>query len=249
MRALAFRSLLIGLIFPTVLGCGSSSEPPAVDASEAHAESTAKIADGEPVQDGAQQKVLPWRCRKSKPPCMPPPTFVERLCQDVYPDVALHMFAPGTPWRRFYMLHNAEPFNASGGASLLGDKMRRGEEVLALRRRNARSGIQVSDVAGWDVLRWNGACASIHDGEFSTDEPDVVNNAHIDWRSLGPESRQAFDAMPEFHEVYEARRKSCKGISIGRVSADCEEYDKKLTEEIVRQVRSGAKLPPPHKIP
>jgi hypothetical protein len=36
---------------------------------------------------------------------------------------------------------------------------------------------------------------------------------------------------------------------VGRVSADCEDYDKKLAEEVVRQVRAGTKLPPPKKIP
>jgi hypothetical protein len=119
------------------------------------------------------------------------------------------MFRPGTPWRRFYMLHNAEPFNASGGASLMGDKMRRGEEVLALMRRNPRAGVQVSDIAGWDVLRWNGACATIHDGEFSTDPPSgEAGHARVEWRSLGVEVRQAFEANSSFGEIYEARRRS-----------------------------------------
>lgn len=250
MRARLFFKGLVGLLGMSLLGCGSSLEPTAADPTEHASESGAVVQGGEPqLEPASQQRVLPWRCRKSKPPCMPPPTFVERLCQDVYPDVALHMFAPGTPWRRFYMLHNAEPFNASGGASLLGDKMRRGEEVIALRRRNQRAGVQVSDVAGWDVLRWNGACASIHDGEFTTDPPNTVGNARPEWRSLGFEMRETLTAVPEFHEVYEARRKSCKGITLGRVSSDCETYDKKLSEEIVRQVRNGTKLPPPKKIP
>ena len=210
----------------------------------------AKVSEDEPVQVSEKTKALPWRCRKSKPPCMPPPTFVKRLCQDVYPDVALHMFRPGTPWRRFYMLHTAEPFNASGGASLLGDKMRRGEEVIALMRRNPRNGVQVSDIAGWDVLRWNGACATIHDGEFSTEPPrGEVNHARVEWRTLGLEQRLALEAKPSFQEIYEARRKACKGITVGRVTAECEEYDKLLADEIVRHVRDGVELPKPKKIP
>lgn len=232
-----------------VVGCGSTPEPPAEHAqSEKHA--SAKVSDDAPTQEPAEkQKVIPWRCRKSKPPCMPPPTFVKRLCQDVYPDVALHMFKPGTPWRRFYMLHNAEPFNASGGASLMGEKMRRGEEVIALLRRNPRNGVQVSDIAGWDVLRWNGACATIHDGEFSTDAPSNLGHARVEWRSLGLEIRQAFEANSSFEEIYEARRKSCKGISVGRVTAECEENDKFMADEIVRRVRDGFVLPTPTKIP
>src|SRR6478609_11848253 len=73
---------------------------------------------------------IPSRCakgKKHKGECVPPPGWVKRLCEDVYPDVALHMFAPSTPWKRLYMLARAEPFNASGGSSLLGDKLERGE--------------------------------------------------------------------------------------------------------------------------
>jgi hypothetical protein len=232
-------------------GCGSAPEPAAEHPKppKTAAQKHANVSGDEPIEEAQKTKAIPWRCRKSKPPCMPPPTFVKRLCEDVYPDVALHMFKPGSPWRRFYMLHNAEPFNASGGASLLGDKMRRGEEVIALLRRNPRNGVQVSDIAGWDVLRWNGACATIHDGEFSTDPPSDVGHARVEWRSLGVETRQAFEAEPDFEEVYEARRKSCKGITIGRVTAECEENDKLLADEIVRHVRNGLVLPKPKKIP
>lgn len=239
-----------GLVMVCVaLGCGSAKELPADHAKSASSSKRAKVSDDEPLQEVGTKKVLPWRCRKSKPPCMPPPTFVKRLCQDVYPDVALHMFRPGTPWRRFYLLHTAEPFNASGGASLLGDKMRRGEEVIALKRRNPRTGVQVSDIAGWDVLRWNGACATIHDGEFSTEPPREPGHARVEWRSLALEVRLALEAEPDFQELYEARRRACKGISVGRVTAECEEYDKKLADEIVRKVRAGTKLPKPTKIP
>jgi hypothetical protein len=242
---------LLALLFACVaVGCGSAPEPPAEHPATSKAQTKqAKVSDDAPAQEPQTTKAIPWRCRKSKPPCMPPPTFVKRLCQDVYPDVALHMFRPGTPWRRFYMLHNAEPFNASGGASLMGDKMRRGEEVIALLRRNPRNGVQVSDIAGWDVLRWNGACATIHDGEFTTDPPNELGHARVEWRSLGLELRQAFEANASFEEVYEARRKSCKGITIGRVTAECESNDKLLADEIVRHVRDGMDLPKPKKIP
>lgn len=247
-NASAVRWLVLVMACAAV-GCGSAPERPATDAREKSPRSKqGKVSDdARGVRE--KKKMLPWRCRKSKPPCMPPPTFVKRLCQDVYPDVALHMFKPGTPWRRLYMLHNAEPFNASGGASLLGDKMRRGEEVIALMRRNPRNGIQVSDIAGWDVLRWNGACATIHDGEFSIDRPSDVRHARVEYRTLGLEQRLALEAEPSFQEIYEARRKACKGISVGRVTAECEEYDKMLADEIVKHVREGVELPKPKKIP
>jgi len=171
------------------------------------------------------------------------------LCDDIYPDVALHMFRPGTPWMRLYMRANAEPFNASGGMSLMGEKLQRGEEVIALRRRNARSGIQVTDISGFDVLRWNGACATIHDGDFTTRSPDEVLNARVEWQRLGLELRQVLEAQSEISETYKARRKHCRGFAMGRVSAECEEFDRRLVDEIVSYVRSGAKLPDPMRAP
>ena len=159
------------------------------------------------------------------------------------------MFAPKSPWQRFYMLKNAEPFNASGGASLMGDKMRRGEEVIALRRHNSRGGFQTSDIGGYDVLRWNGACATVHDGEFQIRPLSDVGHARLEWREIGLPIRQALEADEGVSATYEERRRQCKGISLGRVTADCEDYTKKLVDEVVRYVRDGGRLPKPAKQP
>jgi hypothetical protein len=225
----------------SLLACGSSPDP-----EPATAHSAAKHPAGKQKSKAAARAFtaagLPARCEKQRWPCMPPKRWVSKLCEDVYPDVALHMFAPGTPWQRFYMLKNADPFNASGGASLMGDKMRRGEEVIALKRNNAQNGIQTSDIGGYDVLRWNGACATVHDGEFATKPLSYVEQ-------LGLPMRLTLEADPDVGATYEEKRRQCKGISLGRVSADCEDYDKKLVDEVVRYVREGGKLPKPKKVP
>jgi hypothetical protein len=176
-------------------------------------------------------------------------TWVKKLCEDVYPDVALHMFAPTSPWQRFYMLQNADPFNASGGASLMGDKMRRGEEVIALRRHSPGGTFSTSDIGGYTVLRWNGACATVHDGEFRIKPLSTMGHARLEWREIGLPIRLALEADPQVGATYEARRRSCKGISLGRVCADCEESSKELVAEVVRYVRDGGKLPKPAKLP
>lgn len=194
----------------------------------------------------------PWmtrKCTRKRASCLPPKNWVNRLCNDVYPDVALHMFGPKTPWRRLYMLADADAFNASGGASLIGDKMRRGEEVIALRRRKTKEGVTVSDSSGYDVLRWNGACATIHDGDFATEPPSELGHARVEWRELGLPLRQKLEAQPAIQEIYEARRKACRGRTIGVVSAECEQNDQRLVDEVVRYVRSGGKLPAPTKAP
>ena len=233
------------LFFALTLGCGSGNE-------NSEAKSPDREGRAQVVEEYRSNGSIPKRCargKKYKKRCLPPPGWVRRLCEDVYPDVALHMFKPGTPWKRLYMVARAEPFNASGGASLLGDKLERGEEVLALRRRDNTSGLQVGDTAGYDVLRWNGACATIHDGDFVEEPPKHVVHSRIDWRSLSLPLRQALEAKPNIAEAYEARRKACKGQNLGIVAENCEENDRLLMKEIVRTVRTGARLPPAAKMP
>jgi len=181
---------------------------------------------------------------------VPPPGWVKRLCDDVYPDVALNMFKPGTRWQRLYMLARAEPFNASGGASLLGDKLERGEEVIALKRRDNDGELQVGDNSGYDVLRWNGACATIHDGDFAREPPrGGVMHSKIEWRRLSLDVRKVLEAQPDISAAQNARRKACKGIGIGEVGKDCEVYDRKFMDEIIRYVQDGGKLPKPSRLP
>jgi hypothetical protein len=235
---------LVGLV---LLACGSSGKPKPVTVPPAT--NTAQVKRITPKQPEISAVGLPARCDKPRWPCMPPRDWVARLCEDVYPDVALHMFAQHTPWQRFYMLKNAEPLNASGGASLLGDKIRRGEEVIALKRNGVKNGMQTSDIGGYDVLRWNGACVTVHDGEFAVKPLPSIGHAYLNWRQLGLPLRQALEADPTVGAVYEEKRRQCRTAGIGRITADCEDYDKKLVEEVVRYVRDGGKLPKPTKVP
>jgi hypothetical protein len=232
-------------LFPSLLSlcvsCGGSPR------SAAHPE----VASTEPtaVSSSSSARSLPDRCARGKRECVPPPGWVKRLCDDVYPDVALNMFKPGTRWQRLYMLARAEPFNASGGASLLGDKMERGEEVIALERRDNNGEFQVGDNAGYDVLRWNGACATIHDGDFAREPPHQIAYSKIEWRRLGLDIRKVLEAQPEISAAETARRKACHGFSIGEVTKDCEVYDRRFMDEIIHYVQAGGKIPSPSRLP
>jgi hypothetical protein len=242
------RTFISCLVLGFVTACGSSVS---------NGEPGSPVEEAGPKEEGAVANAkprIPTRCAKGKRhrnECVPPQGWVKRLCDDVYPDVALHMFEPGTPWKRLYMRARAEPVNASGGSSLLGDKMERGEEVIALKRRSENEGqIQVGDNnAGYDVLRWNGACATIHDGDYVEDRPSHIVQSKVEWRRLGVPLRQHLEAQPGISAAYEARRKSCHGFSMGNVSGDCESNDKLLMEEIVRYIQTGPALPEASRLP
>src|SRR6185295_1085045 len=113
------RTFICCLVLGLVTACGSSvaNEKPGSAADETSGKADKASAK---EQVGADSKSrIPFRCAKGKKhrdECLLSPGWVKRLCDDVYPDVALHMFMPGTPWKRLYMLSRAEPFNASDGS-------------------------------------------------------------------------------------------------------------------------------------
>jgi hypothetical protein len=53
----------------------------------------------------------------------------------------------------------------------------------------------------------------------------------------------------EVHDVFSARRRECKGASIGRVTKDCEILDGKLVDVIAERVRTIRSLPEPVETP
>jgi hypothetical protein len=233
---------ITALFLLVCVSCGSAPTPAAQHAEVA--------SNDESAGARANRRALPDHCARGKRECVPPPGWVKRLCDDVYPDVALSMFQKGTRWERLYMLARAEPFNASGGASLLGDKMEPGEEVIALKRRDNNGEFQVGDNAGYDVLRWNGACATIHDGDFSREPPHQgIVYSKIEWRRLSLDLRKALESQPEIAAAESARRKACKGMGYGDVGKDCEVDDRKFMDSIIGYVNGGGSLPPPSRLP
>ena len=167
----------------------------------------------------------------------------------MYPEVALHMFRKGTPWQRLYMLASADATNASGGVSLLGERLEFGEEVIALRRYDNDRGFQVGDTEGYDVLRWNGSCVTLHDGEFSYDPPSETGHSRVEWRWLGDKMQAALKTDRRIANNYKARRHHCKGVNWGDVTDKCVTYDRELIDSIVAYVRRSPTLPEPEAYP
>jgi hypothetical protein len=160
------------------------------------------------------------------------------------------MFRGGSPWTRIYSIANAPAFNGAGGPSLLDEKVGMNEELIALRRHGdghgSRAGqIVIGDTAGYDLLRWNGSCVTLHDGEFIKKPPRRRHYAKVEWRWLGDETQAALRKSGLVGRAYKARRKECRGATLGRVSRACVEHDNRLVAAIVHYVRSGGELPAP----
>src|SRR5262249_18049654 len=114
----------------------------------------------------------------------------------------------------------------------------------------AAGGMVVSGATGsYDVLGWDGHCASLMGEEVSTKAPASPKNARIPWRSLGEPVRDALVADEKVGKVAVERKKECKGQTMGEVSGKCEKIDTQLSAAIVAYVGSGGPLPLPSKLP
>ncbi len=227
-----------------VSACGSREASPPRSASDAElAERDAKTAEL------ASASLIP-SCNGAADDCLPPSKWVDKLCSGVHPEVALHMFRGGSPWKRVYSRHRAPAFNGAGGPSVSDDRVERGEELIALRRNSDGRGssageMTIGDTAGYDLLRWNGSCVTLHDGEYSTQAPRRREHARVEWRWLGDAIRSALTSNGTVKDAYVARRKECKGVTFGTVSKKCVEREDSLVAAIVDYVRSGGSLPEP----
>ena len=80
--------------------------------------------------------------------------------------------------------------------------------------------------------------------------PGSPKHAKVYWRYLDSGTKEALRKNEKLTEMYRARRKECKGATMGDVTDKCEKLDKKLTQTIVDVVREGGiDFPAPEKLP
>jgi hypothetical protein len=252
MRCLGLRWLLaLGLT-----ACGGTSpraEPASPDTVKQNAANDTAAGEPEGATDtasNAAESGIPTACATAGEVCQPPKAFVNRLCQDVYPGVALVMFRNGTPWTRAYLTRKTQAWNASGGASLEG-WLEFDEEVVVLKERKAaQGGMQVSGAGGgYEALRLNGSCVTLSGEEVTLNRPPQPKYPKLEWRYLDNTIREALREDAGITDAYRVRHRECKGVNVGEVSKQCVTADQKLSDLIVDYVKSGADLPEPEKMP
>ena len=239
--------------------CGGATPTPDEPVSGESATPTADSPDGPeaPAADGESTKAaepagIPTACADpSAQYCTPGKRFARRLCEGDFPTVALGMFGSGTPWTKAYLGRKTKAWSASGAGSS-NEEIPRDEEVVVLEHRGPPDlgGIQVSGASGgFEVIRWNGNCVTLQEGELLFDPPPRPKIARIVWKRIEMDTRDALREDDKVNEAYLQHRKHCKGVSMGKVSLECVKADKKLGQVIADYVRDGGKLATPHKIP
>ncbi len=240
----------LALVPLLLAACGGAKEaPPAAPPASTAAPEAASAKAVDP--DDKPSTELPTACAEGDDKiCMPPKAFVKRLCAGFFPDAALVMFKKGTPWTRGYLRLNVEAWNASGGMSS-SDKLVFDEEVLLVAHRSAETGgMTVSGASGsYDVLRWDGTCASLMGEEVTTKLAPAPKHAKIPWKSLDDKIQGVLLNDAKIGKIAADRKKECKGATSGEVSLKCIKADEGLGNAIADFVRNGGDLPQPAKLP
>ena len=214
------------------------------DAAEARAEDSADEPAPLPTTCGAEGTI------KDAKLCLPEATFAKKMCSGNYPEVTLGMFGKGTPWTRLYLAGDVEAWNASGGRTHRA-KLAFDEEVLVLGKHGAGGGgiVMTGAQASYDVLRWDGSCVSVMEGEITTRRPPAPKPADVTFSRLEESTRHALLATPKVKSTHEALFKACTSVSSPAEKKACEKADKAFSTAIVEAIRSGAALPAPGRRP
>jgi hypothetical protein len=233
-------------------GCGGAEPTPTTSdaVAETQAATTGTPASASPAKQDApvDASAVPTDCQSDGKLCLPPAAFVKKLCSAVHQDVALAFFKKGAPFTRGYLAGNTEAWNASGGPSSA-EKLVFDEEVIVLLARENKTGIQVSGASGgYDVLRWDGTCATLSGEELTFRVPPKPIAPKLLWKDLpeGIQNKLLEDAT--IAKLNKERRDECKGATIGDVSVKCVKAVDKLSLAIIAYVRDGRDFPAPTKL-
>lgn len=176
--------------------------------------------------------------------CVAGASFADRVCNASQPDLALVLFAKGSPWTRLYLKGDVDAWNAEGGASARA-KLTFDEEVVVLKRRTPPKGtaVIVGASGGYQVMRWDGNCYSLDDGEVTTHRPPRAKHPLIMWKYLTEQTRNTLLGDASVKQAYDKRGKECKGAMSGEVSLACEQADTALSNGVVDAVKNGLAVP------
>lgn len=199
--------------------------------------------------ENALVAALPTSCVNPKE-CVPPKEFVSATCRARFPSMAIAMFEKHTPWQRLYVrVESLDAVNAYGERSAAAP-MTFGEEVLVLRGvsqpKAGKLQISSSDI---DVLRWDGSCATVDRGNFSTTRMADMVIASIRWRHLEDSYQTALLESKYVALAHEKHRSVCKGARDATLTPECQKATQRLTEAISVAVHGGLTLPTPTHLP
>lgn len=250
-------ALVIVLALPACGGSSSTSntassedaktDKPASSAAAGQESAPAEAKSDKPVE-------FPTKCeKKDGDSCLVPPAFSRYICSAPNASsLVLAMFAKGAPWQKMYLARDTEAWDASGGGvGSAATKLAYDEEVLVLAFRPPANtgGMIVSGANGaYDVIRWDGVCASLNGDELRKWLPPEPGYAAIPWKKLDDATQQKLLEDGRISLKEGEMKKACKGVSRGQSTPACDKAQKSLSKAVVNYIRNGGAVPTP-KVP
>jgi len=249
--------LAVCMTFPS--GCGGEPKiakvPAAPSGEKPPPLATGRRKSSEPATNPKRAKPeprsLPTKCTQVRDICVPPPSYVDRLCRHNFPDVAVYMMGPKQPWtHRYVRAKEAQAVNPI--SERVGEvPLTFGEEIIVLRYKTGtiEGGMQVSGTERYEVLRWDGSCATLQEGEFVEAVPkQQLRYVAPTWQRLGDKYRAALMESSAVAEAEGTRKADCKGLGLGR-PPKCHKAMEDLNRVVAEVVHDGFELPLPESIP
>jgi hypothetical protein len=170
--------------------------------------------------------------------CAPPAAFVREVCGGyAKPDVALVLFAKGSPWTRAYLRLNVDAWYTGSRSTRIPLKF--DEEVIVLQHAGATGGIIVNGGGSpFDVMRLDGRCATLSGEEVTLKRPPAPKHPVIPWRQLDPRTRDALLSDPAVSQASAAFDEGC-----GESTSACPKAAGKLTSAILEFMARGGRIP------
>lgn len=101
-----------------------------------------------------------------KKKCALAPVDADELCRSMTPSAALHVFVNNKQMRLGYLTHDTDAWS-TGNARQTKSRARFDEEVLVLATRSSKSIVVQGAALSYEVLRWDGSCASLMGDELT----------------------------------------------------------------------------------
>ncbi len=211
--------------FAVLLGC--SEPPPPVVA---------------PRPEPEEAPDVPTYCANSAKPCVPPQEFAEQLCKGHYASVGIYLFQKHTPFLRLHAKsRTVELKNERGGPTSV--PVMFAEEFLLMRVNTLTPDKPKKPPEEvYDVLRWDGTCATIPKRDVVTYLPGVPQAPPVEFNELDTTMRTALLRDAKLEKLHASRDSACQS---GATSDSCVQASRTLSEAIVAAVRQGLRLPMP----
>lgn len=207
-----------------------------------------EVAATPPPAEPTVEHALPTNC-EGGPVCVPPKEFAQRVCGGTYPEVALHLFAPKTPWKRAYLLRSFQAWHVGGHGDMR--ELRANEEVLILAV--SRGGGEDGQLGGkaFDVIRWDGTCVSLMEDEITFQKPPASVPANITWKKLEPNFQAVFAEDKSIAALRQSQARTCESPAAEQEpgKTKCELARRQLSLAIAQSVGRGKALPALSSIP